>query len=262
MDYTLFPLLVLGGFGAGFINTLAGGGSMLTLPLLILVGLPANVANGTNRVAILIQNISAVLGFRSKGVKPWRAGFWLLLPAGLGAAAGASTAVEIDPLVLERIFGIVLIVLCGVVLFQPRKILDGDPADETGARPSVKSFIVFFIVGYWGGFGQVGVGFLFLGGLIVCSDMNLVYANAVKLFIILFFTIISLGIFFANGQVALLPGLVMAVGNASGAWVASRMSVKKGAGWVRSFLVAFAALASLKLLGLLDFLWGLLAGAQ
>lgn len=260
MDYTLFPLLVLGGFAAGFINTVAGGGSMITLPLLILVGLPANVANGTNRVAILIQNTAAVLGFRSKGVNPWRAGLWLCIPAGLGAAAGAGTAVQVDPETLEHIFGIVLIVLSGVILVDPRNMLTGAPSDDSGARPSLKAFIVFFIVGWWGGFAQVGVGFLFLAGLVICSDMNLVYANAVKLFVILIFTAVSFFIFLFNGQVEILPGLVMAAGNASGAWVASRLSVKKGAGWVRSLLVLFALLAALKMLGVLDFLWNLIAG--
>lgn len=257
MDYTLLPLLVLGGFAAGFINTLAGGGSMLTLPLLILMGLPANVANGTNRVAILIQNLSGVLGFRSQGFKPWKTGLWLSVPAGLGAVAGASLAVEVDPHLLKGIFGIVLIVLCFVVLFQPIRKFEGKTSNDAPVKPSIKSFVAFFLVGFWGGFAQVGVGFLFLGGLLLCSDLDLVYANAVKIFVILIFTAFSLMIFFAHHQVEWIPGIVMAGGNASGAWVASVMSVKKGAPWVRNFLVVAAFIASLKLLGILDFLWNL-----
>ncbi|MHC4944741.1 MAG: sulfite exporter TauE/SafE family protein [Planctomycetota bacterium] len=258
MDFYIYPLLVLGGFAAGFINTLAGGGSMLTLPLLIFAGLPADVANGTNRVAILIQNISGVLGFRSRGIKPWRIGFWLCLPACLGAVAGASTAAEVDPLLLERIFGGVLIVLCAFLFLHPSRALVERPESLGQAPLSLKSFAVFFVVGFWGGFAQVGVGFLFLAGLILCSNLNLVHGNAVKIFTILIFTVLALGIFFAHGQVALVPGLVMAVGNAAGAWTASVLSVKKGAGWVRNFLLAAALLAALKLLGVLDLLWNLL----
>jgi len=258
MEFYIYPLLVLGGFAAGFINTLAGGGSMLTLPLLIFAGLPADVANGTNRVAIFIQNIAGMLGFRSQGVKPWRMGAWLAVPAALGAAVGASIAVEIDPALLEKIFGGVLVVLCGVVLFLSEKLPGG--AAEGRARPSLKAFGVFFVVGLWGGFAQVGVGFLFLGGLVLCSDLNLVHANAVKIMVILVFTAVSLVIFFANGQVDLLLGLVMACGNAAGAWIASVLSVKKGAGWVRAVLIAAALLAALKLLGVLDLLWGVVAG--
>ena len=260
MEYHLYPLLILGGLVAGFVNTLAGGGSMLTLPLLIFVGLPANVANGTNRVAILIQNISGVLAFRSRGVNPWKEAVWLCIPAGLGAAVGASVAVELDPEVLERIFGAVLIVLCGVILFQPTRLLEGRTTVGGSARPSFKAFATFFVVGFWGGFAQVGVGFLFLGGMILCSELNLVYANAVKLFVILCFTVVSLLIFVVNGQVAFLPGLVMAVGNAVGARVASIQSVNKGAGWVRHVLLVAALAASLKLLGLFDLAWRIVVG--
>jgi uncharacterized membrane protein YfcA len=260
MEFTIYPLLVLGGFAAGFVNTLAGGGSMLTLPLLIFAGLPADVANGTNRVAILIQNVAGVLGFRSQGVKPWRMGIWLAVPAAHGAAVGARIAVEVDPELLEKIFGGVLVVLCGVVLFQTEKLPQGTAAEEGRARPSLKAFAVFFVVGLWGGFAQVGVGFLFLGGLVLCSDLDLVYANAVKIMVILVFTAVSLVIFFLNDQVVILPGLVMACGNAAGAWVASVLSVKKGAGWVRAVLIAAALLAALKLLGALDAAWGILTG--
>jgi uncharacterized membrane protein YfcA len=258
MEFYIYPLLVLGGFAAGFINTLAGGGSMLTLPLLIFAGLPADVANGTNRLAILVQNISAVLGFRSKGIAPWRIGFWLCLPACLGAAVGASIAVRVDPATLERIFGAVLILFCVLLFYKPSKVLGGREDSTQAARASLKSFIVFFLVGCWGGFAQVGVGFLFLGGLILCSDLGLVKANAVKLFTILIFTILSFAIFLLHDQVVFIPGLVMAIGNATGAWMASVLSVKKGAPWVRNFLVAAAMLAALKLLGVLDLIWDLL----
>jgi uncharacterized membrane protein YfcA len=261
MESYVYPLLILGGFLAGFINTLAGGGSMLTLPLLIFAGLPADVANGTNRVAILVQNLSAVLGFRSQGVKPWRIGLWLALPTCAGALAGANVAVRLDPRLLERIFGVVLIVLCAFLLFKPGKILEHRGAPEKEARPSLRGFLVFFAVGFWGGFAQVGVGFLFLGGLLLVSKLDLVHANAVKLFTIFLFTVLSLAVFLLHGQVRFLPGLVMAVGNASGAWFASVLSVKKGAAWVRTFLIAAALLAALKLLGVFDILWSVFFGA-
>jgi uncharacterized membrane protein YfcA len=172
--------------------------------------------------------------------------------------AGASTAAEVDPLLLERIFGGALIVLCAFLFLHPSRALVERPESLGQAPLSLKSFAVFFVVGFWGGFAQVGVGFLFLAGLIFCSNLNLVHGNAVKIFTILIFTVLALGIFFAHGQVALVPGLVMAVGNAAGAWTASVLSVKKGAGWVRNFLLAAALLAALKLLGVLDLLWNLL----
>jgi len=233
---------------------------MLTLPLLIIVGLPATVANGTNRVAILIQNVSGVIGFRSRGVNPWRGGLRLCLPTCLGAVLGAFGATKVDDLILERIFGVVLIVMCGLILVKPSRFMGGEASTDAVPGLDRRTFVIFFVVGLWGGFAQVGVGFLFLGGLMLCSNLDLVYANAVKILVILAFTILSFLIFFASNQVALLPGLVMAVGNAAGAWTASVMSVKKGAAWVRSFLIAAALLAALKLLGVLDALWNLVAG--
>ncbi len=260
MNEYIFPLLVLGGFGAGFINTLAGGGSMLTLPLLILLGLPADVANGTNRIAVLAQNVTAVLGFHSKGVRPWKSGVRLFVPTCLGAAAGAGIAVQIDPDLLETIFGAVLFVLCGAVFLKPNRLLKGRDREIAPGVLSIKTFLFFFGVGLWGGFAQVGVGFLFLGALVTCSRLDLVYANAVKIFVILIFTVFSFVIFLLSGQVEIVAGLVLAVGNASGAWTASVMSVKKGSGWVRIFLIVAALLASLKLLGVFDFAWDLLTG--
>lgn len=251
---------MLGGFAAGFINTLAGGGSMLTVPLLHFVGLPMDAANGTNRVGILIQNIFGVMGFRSKGVAPWRTGIRLIVPVCLGALAGAGLAANVDALLLKRIFGVVLILLCGVVVLQPTRFLKRAGEDESPPRLNLKVFSVFLAVGFWGGFAQVGVGFLFLAGLSLATNLDLVYANAVKVFLILLFTIPSIIVFAAHRQVWIVPGLVMAAGNAAGAWVASVTSVKKGAAWVRSVLVVAAFGAALKLLGVLDFLWGLLVG--
>ncbi len=257
MNFYLFPLLVLGGMAAGFINTLAGGGSMLTLPLLIMLGLPADVANGTNRVGVIVQNITGVLGFRSKGVKQGKLSYWLCLPAGIGAVAGAGVAVTIPAETLERIFGVVLVFLCGTILLRPSSWLKGRDPDALNRGISTRTFCVFLVVGFWGGFAQVGVGFLFLAGLVLSADLDLVTANAVKIFVILVFTIFSFMVFLANDQIEIAAGLVMAVGHAIGAWIASVTSVKRGAGWVRNFLIAAALLASMKLLGVFDLLIGL-----
>lgn len=260
MNVYLLPLLVLGGMAAGFINTLAGGGSMLTLPLLILLGLPADVANGTNRVGVIVQNITGVLGFRSKGVKQGKLSLWLCLPAGIGAVAGAGVAVTVAPEMLERIFGVVLVFLCATVLLRPSSWLKGRDPDALNRGISIKTFLVFLVVGFWGGFAQVGVGFLFLGGLVLSADLDLVTANAVKIFVILVFTVFSFLVFLANGQIEFAAGLVMAVGHAIGAWFASVTSVKKGAAWVRVFLVAAALLASMELLGVFDLIFSLFRG--
>ncbi|RME71099.1 MAG: sulfite exporter TauE/SafE family protein, partial [Chloroflexi bacterium] len=85
MEWYIYLAIIAAGFVAGFINTLAGSGSLVTLPLLIFAGLPANVANGTNRVAILLQNVVGVSSFRQQKVLDWRGGLKLALPAIIGS---------------------------------------------------------------------------------------------------------------------------------------------------------------------------------
>lgn len=241
-------VLIGGGLAAGFMNTVAGGGSMLTLPLLMLVGLPPDVANGTNRVAIFLQNAAATGGFRSQGVRIARTGFLLAIPACFGALAGAWLAVSLDPSVLKRVFGVVLAVLAVVVLIQPKKFVSEDRG-PVSSPTSPASWCVFFGIGVWGGFVQAGVGFLFLFGLVLWMGHGMVRANAIKVFVVLLYTAVALGVFLWEGKIAFLPGLVLAVGNMGGGYAASIFSVKKGAGWVRGVLVVCAVAASLNLLG-------------
>ena len=96
MEWYLVLALIGTGLAAGFINTTAGGGSMLTLPLLMFLGLPANVANGTNRIAILLQNVIGVSTFRQKKVLDFSTDYKLAIPAIVGSIIGAFFAVEVD----------------------------------------------------------------------------------------------------------------------------------------------------------------------
>lgn len=251
MEWYLYIAVVVAGFLAGFINTLAGSGSLITLPLLIFVGLPATVANGTNRVAILLQNVVGVSSFRRQGVLSFRRGLILAVPAALGAVVGAQIAVNLDEEMMRRVIGGLMLVMLVVVLIRPKRWLQGRPEAES-AQSTWPQMLIFFAIGAYGGFIQAGVGIFLLAGLVLSAGYDLVRANAVKLLIVLSFTVFALGVFVINDQVNWLVGLVLAVGNMSGAWVASRMAVKRGARFVRWLLIAVLIVSGAMLLGLVD----------
>lgn len=251
MEWYLYPAVVAAGFLCGFINTLAGSGSLITLPLLIFLGLPANVANGTNRVAILLQNIVGVSSFKRQGVLDVRGGIMLAIPAVVGAVLGAQIAVNLDQETMRRVIGALMVIMLVVVLVRPRKWLEGR-SDSAGHQNRWLQIAIFFAIGMYGGFIQAGVGIFLLAGLVLGAGYDLVRANAVKVMIILIFTIFALVVFVANGQVRWTVGLILAVGNMLGAWVAARMAVKRGAKFVRWLLVGVLVISAIVLLGISD----------
>ncbi len=242
-------LLIIGiGFFAGFINTLAGSGSLLTLPLLIFMGLPANVANGTNRIAILLQNVVGVSSFKQQKVFDFKEGIWLALPAITGSIIGAQLAVDINEEVMKQFIGGLLVFMFFFILMKPSRWLKG--AENIQAKPGILQIIIFFFIGMYGGFIQAGVGFFLLAGLVLGAGFDLVKANAVKVFIVLLYTAFALVVFILNKQVNYTVGLVLAIGNMSGAYVAARYAVRLGAGFVRYILLATLIVASMKMFGL------------
>ncbi|MBN2321888.1 MAG: sulfite exporter TauE/SafE family protein [Acidobacteria bacterium] len=251
MDGYIFPLIVVAGFIAGFINTLAGSGSLITLPLLIFAGLPANVANGTNRIAVFLQTAVAVNRFRQSGTLDMKRGLQLTAPAVLGALVGAQIAVNLNEQVMEKAIGVLMAVMLVVVLVRPKRWLVGRP-EMLLKRPGWLQLSIFFLIGIYGGFIQAGVGIFLLSGLVLGAGYELVRANAVKNLIVMVSTFFALMVFIVNNQVDWLPGLVLAVGNMLGAWVAARMAVEKGAKFVRWILVAVIVVSATILLGLSD----------
>jgi uncharacterized membrane protein YfcA len=248
MEWTDALLIVGIGFFAGFINTLAGSGSLLTLPLLIFMGLPANIANGTNRIAILLQNVVGVSSFKQQKVFDFKEGIWLALPAIAGSVIGAQLAVDINEALMKQFIGGLLVFMFFFILMKPSRWLQG--AENVMAKPGIWQIIIFFFIGMYGGFIQAGVGFFLLAGLVLGAGFDLVKANAVKVFIVLLYTAFALIVFIINNQVNYSVGLVLAVGNMAGAFAAARYAVRLGAKFVRYILLATLVVASAKMFGL------------
>lgn len=242
--------LALIGIGAatGFINMMAGGGSVLTLPLLMFLGLPANVANGTNRIAILTQSLAGVHIFHKKKAFDYKTDYKLTIPVVIGSLVGAMFAVEIDEAILRKVIGVLMVVMLLMVVFKPEIWLK-DHAGKAEAKPTILQYIIFLFIGFYGGFIQIGVGFFLLAGLVLGSGQNLIKANAVKVFITLVFTVFSIGVFVWYGQVNVLAGIFLAIGSIIGAWLGAHFMVKNGVKYVRYVLLVAMVLVILHLFG-------------
>ena len=248
----LYLAVIAAGFMAGFINTLVGSGSLVTLPLFIILGLPANVANGTNRVAILLQNVVGVTSFDRQGILDRRGTLMLGAPMVIGALVGANIAVNLDEALMRRTIGVLMLVMLVVIIVQPKRWLHGERQRLEG-WPAWWQIGLFFVIGIYGGFIQAGVGIFLLAGLVLGVGYDLVRANAVKVGAVLIFTVFALGVFIINDQVNWGIGLVLAVGSMLGAWTAARVAVDKGAAWVRRLLIVVVVISATNLLGLWSF---------
>ena len=248
-----YYLIGLAGIGliTGFINTLAGGGSALSLPMLMFLGLPANVVNGTNRIAILLQSIVGVNTFRNKKVLQLKSDYHLSIPAIAGSLIGALVAVEINEQLLRKIIAGLMVIMLLMVVFNPDAWVKGQ-AGKTTTKPTIIQYVIFFLIGFYGGFIQMGVGFFLLAGLVLGCGFDLVKANAIKVLIVLLFTVFSIGIFFMHNQINLTAGLILAVGSMTGAWIGAHFTIKGGAKYVRYVLIVAMIIVILNLFGVLN----------
>ncbi len=251
MEWYTYLAIIAVGFIAGFINVMAGSGSLLTLPLLMFLGLPATVANGTNRIAIFLQNVVAVGSFKKQKVFEFREGLWLVIPATVGSLIGAMIAVNFNEHILRMFIGGLLIFMFFIILIKPERWIRKQAGSIDGS-PRFWRIVIFFFIGIYGGFIQAGVGFFLLAGLVLGVGADLVKANALKVFIILVYTAFALVIFFINGQVNLRVGLILAVGNMLGAFIGARSAVSWGPKFVRVILLLAIFVSAMELLGIFD----------
>jgi uncharacterized membrane protein YfcA len=243
-----YLLLFGAGLIAGVINVLAGGGSFLTLPILMFLGLPAGVANGTNRVGILLQNVAAVWSFERHKVLDWSSLWWAAAPATLGAVLGTWGALTISDLAFKRVLALLMLTLSVWTLWSPHSRQQDSPTDVNGRsrRHNLLTGLAFFVVGIYGGFVQAGVGFFILA-VTSAVGLNLVRGNAVKVLTVLCFTAMSLALFAWQGRVDWLMGLTLAAGTVVGGLVGARLTVLKGHRWVRGVVTVTIVLFALKL---------------
>jgi uncharacterized membrane protein YfcA len=239
-------ILFIVGAIAAFINVNAGGGSSLTLPVLIFLGLDPSVANGTNRVAILFQNISAVQSFKREKFYEFKNSLILSALTLPGAIIGAITAVKISDELFEKTLGVVMIFIIITMLLPKKKV---DKVKE-GFVIDWKITLSMIIVGFYGAFIQVGVGFLLMASFQYLMKLDLIRVNMHKVFVVFVFTIPALIVFILTDNINWYFGLTLAAGNAFGGWWGAKLSVKKGEKLIKFVLILAILIMALKLLNI------------
>ncbi len=235
-------ILFIGGAVAGFINTLAGGGSFLTVPLLVFMGLPATVANATNRLAVFTQNLAAVAGFRQEGYSGLRPAMRVLPPTLVGAGLGAWAAAVIPERPFEIAFALIMLGMLPVIVRNPK------PSAHAVKPSRVGEAAIYFLVGLYGGAFQAGLGIPLIFALVLVGGFDLVRANSIKVVLIAALTAVSLGLFIWHGKVVFGHGAVLAAGSALGGYVGGRAGAKGGERLIRPILVVMVVVFAARLL--------------
>jgi uncharacterized membrane protein YfcA len=259
LDWFFYPLLIIAGFAAGFINTLAGSGSILILPLLLSLGLPANMANATNRINIVFQNTTGVATFHRGRLLDLRAAVILGIPAVGGSILGAFIAVSIDEKTMRMVIGCTMVLMAVLILFNSDRWLNEHISARFG-RPKWWHLALMFILGIYSGFIQLGVGVFLLITLVMGIGFDTKHANAVKVAIILVMNLAAIIVFQGNSQINWVLGLIVAAGSTLGAWVAARYAIHWKTKWIYRLLILVVILTAMDLLGVFKLLNLLITG--
>ncbi|MEE2961693.1 MAG: sulfite exporter TauE/SafE family protein [Myxococcota bacterium] len=243
---TTFALLGITGLVAGFINTVAGGGSLLTMPAMIFLGIPPTSANGSLRPAILFQNIIACWKYRQEGLIPWRQVGPMLPPVLVGTALGAGITAQISNENTKLILGASLIISLSFILLPARPITQSKPENSTWRR--VGKPLTLLTVGLYGGAIQAGVGYLILGTLKRLFNLPLREANIIKVVLVLVYTPLAIIFFAKEGQIVLWASVTLALSQGIGAWLGATFNLKGSERWLRGLVATFIVFSILKIL--------------
>lgn len=257
MELSHIALFITAGVVAGLVNTLAGGGSLITLPVLIWAGLTPTQANATNRVQVLLQSSLGARLMHRVSAYPIRATLILTLPTLLGSLAGAWAATQLSADGMRTVIGAALLLGALVLATRPTRWVAARDADDASPDTApteavtLKLVLILTAVGFYGGFIQAGVGVFFILSLSLLGRWDLLRASGAKNLIIALYTLPALVIFHLEGHLIILPGLVMAVGSMIGAWLASKVAMApSGRRWITRLVIAVVMVSAFKLLGL------------
>ncbi|MBN3035287.1 MAG: sulfite exporter TauE/SafE family protein [Bacteroidales bacterium] len=243
--------LSVAGLFVGFFNTLAGGATVISISLLMMLGLPAGMANGTHRIAAVFQTLTSTLVYRRRKLIDFPSGLKWSLPMTAGSMAGAWTAVRINDEAFGKIVAIVMVLVTLVLLFRP-KLWKGGGLPAVVKGTPVARFFIFLGLGFYGGFIYIGIGYFLIITLLFLTGNDLLRANAMKVFLVLVYVTVSLSIYLANGLVHLQYGLVLSAGQVAGAWLGARYSVRHGPALIMMVMILFVVLTFLQAFGLAD----------
>jgi len=248
LDLGITLILVVSGIIVGAINTLAGGGSVVTVTMFTALGLPITIANGTNRIAVFLQNFTATITFLRKGAFNLKHGLLLSVPVIIGNIAGSLVATHINDSIFKICFGVILVIILLYLIFDSRiKIKEGHNLD---IKPW--HYLLFLGIGFYGGYIYIGIGYLILAITLWAMRMDIMTANAIKNFVIFVATPFSLAVFMINGQIDYLFGIPHGVGNIIGSFLASHYAAHLGKGFIKAFTLIIVLICFADLVGLIS----------
>lgn len=248
----IYIILIISGLLVGFINTLAGGGTIISLSVFNWVGLPFTIANGTNRIAIIMQTLSSNAVFFRHKIIPYKSIWPQAIIISVGSLIGALFAVNVNEEFFRYALMVVLVIMIVSMFVNPKNWIKGKENNENFKRKDGLTYLVFFIIGLYGGFIHVGVGYYILFASVYLLGFDLIKANAVKNFLVLFYISISFIIYIFNGMVNWKYGLVHGIGNIIGAQIAARLSITKSLNFVKILIVIIMMVIFLDLTGLIS----------
>ncbi|NOT37849.1 MAG: sulfite exporter TauE/SafE family protein [Saprospiraceae bacterium] len=223
MSWFEIIIAISGGFLAGVINTLSGNGSIITLGLMTeFLGMPPQIANGTNRIGLLSQGVFSLLAFKKMNklevgnTKPY------ILTGIIGAIAGAITAVYISPDFFNGIYKLLMVLMLILIIAKPEKWLS---QHKSQAHLSAWIHIpLFFILGFYGGFIQLGMGVFFIFIMTYLLNFDIIKSNIIKIIMVSSYTILIILIFQWNQMIDWKVGLTIAIGQSTGGYLMAHFS--------------------------------------
>ncbi len=256
MEWWQYLIAIIGGALAGVVNTLAGSGSAITLTILTeVLGLPGNVANGTNRVGILTQSWAGSIAFYQNGKLDVTKSWAYITPTIIGAVAGVFAAVYVSNEQFKIVFKVLMVLMLFVILIKPKRWLR---ESDFNKKPNLVIAIpIFLALGFYGGFIQMGMGIFFLASMVLIARYSIIDSNAVKSFVVAIYTILVIAIFQYKGLIDWKIGGILAIGQTAGGWYSAQFASKFPSAdiWAYRLLVVIVIYAILKLFGVFDFLF-------
>ena len=253
MSITIIIILILSGVIVGFINTLSAGGTTITIALYLALGLPPRTTNAVNRVGVIIQNLFATGMFAKKKMIDVRKILPFAIFTMVGAFIGSLMAVKINEKVFSYCMGGVMLLMIYFVFKKKKQKEQEKPVTH---KKYFLQIIVFLLAGFYGGFIQVGTGFLLITALTSFLAYDLVKTNANKVFIMFCYSFVALSVFFSRGGIDMkywIYGLIHACGNVIGSYIAAKFALKKGENFVKIVILVVIILTCLNLFDIINF---------
>lgn len=247
MELIIVIILFIGGLFSGIVNTILGGGSLISIPLLITSGLPAHLAIGTNRFAMFFNTGVGAIDYHRKVKYKIKLALFLAVFASIGSYSGANIVLQIDEKFLKYIIGILMLIMGGIIVYKKKLGLEERKIDLT-KRNYILFAVVSFLLGIYGGFFGAGISTMFTFGFVSFFGMSFIKSAGIARFIVSALSIIAVLIFLINMKIDFFFGIILAISFIAGAKIGVKLALKAGNVWIRRLFIFLVIISSIRLL--------------